>query len=132
MKTRFAVVLTATAVALVSAAQSSAQPQTTAAPPVVTVKITITDRAITMSPKVADRGSIARFVLVNVGKKHHTFELGHERRGTGVQTGFSRSLAPNQQAVLILFLDFRGTLPYSGALPADRSKIGMKGTFKIV
>ena len=131
MKTRLAVILTATAVALVSAAQSSAQPQTTNAPQAVTVKITISDRAITVSPKAAQRGSIGRFVLVNVGKQPHTFALGHERRGTGQQTGFSKSLAANQQAILILFLDFRGKLLYSGTLPADRSKTGMKGVFRI-
>ena len=131
MKTRLAVILTATAVGLVLAAQSSAQPQTTNAPQAVTVKITISDRAITVSPKAAQRGSIGRFVLVNVGKKPHTFVLGHERRGTGQQTGFSKSLAANQQAILILFLDFRGKLLYSGTLPADRSKTGMKGAFRI-
>ncbi|MDX6476638.1 MAG: Cupredoxin-like domain [Gaiellaceae bacterium] len=107
------------------------QPQTTAPPEVVTIKIMISDNAIHLSPKAAPRGDMARFILVNSGKKPHTFSLGHQHRQTGSQTGFVRSLAPGAQHVLILFLDYRGTLPYLGTLPADRTKPAMKGTFKI-
>jgi len=119
------------AVALVPAAQISAQPRTTAPPPVVSIKITITDTAIRMSPKRAQRGAMGRFILFNLGKKPHAFTLGHERRGTGTQTGFSRVVEPGRQSILILFLDYRGTLPYLGSLPADRAKARMKGTFTI-
>jgi hypothetical protein len=121
----------ASAVALVPAAGTSAQPRTTAPPPVVSVKVTITDTKITMIPKRAQRGSLAQFILLNRGTKAHTFKLGHERRGTGSQTGFTKALKPNQQSVLIYFLDYRGKLPYLASLPADRSKPGMKGTFTI-
>ena len=107
-------------VGLVPTAQSAVQPRTTAPPEVVTVKITISDSRIGVHPKVAPRGAIGRFVLINIGKKPHTFALGHEKRGTGSQTGFTRSLKPNQQQILILFFDYRGVLPYSGTLPADR------------
>lgn len=129
-------VAAASAAALVPAAQgfarqSFAQPQTTAPPEQVVVKITMTDSAFHVSPKSAPRGDIARFILVNVGKKPHTFALGHLRHGTGAQTGFTKSLQPNQQSILILFLDYRGLLPYLGTLPADRLKPGMRGTFKI-
>jgi len=116
----------------VPAAQSADQPQTTAPPQVANIKITISDTGIRVSPKIAQRGSMGRFVLVNVGKKPHTIVLGHERRGTGVQTGFSKSLRPGQQAVLLLFLDFRGLVPYRATLPADRTKPAMQGTFRIV
>lgn len=85
-----------------------------------------------MTPKVAQRGGIARFILVNTGKKRHVFALGHLRRQTGTQTGFVKALNPAAQAVLILYLDYRGTLPYLATLPADRLKPAMKGTFKIV
>ncbi len=85
-----------------------------------------------MSPKLAQRGSMGRFILVNTGKKPHTFVLGHERRGTGVQTGFKKALKPSQQSVLILFLDFRGAIPYHSPLPADKSKPRMQGIFRIV
>ena len=120
------------AVALVPAAQSARQPQTTAPPPVSNIKVIITDTGITISPKLAQRGSMGRFILVNQGKKPHTFVLGHERRGTGVQTGFKKALKPSQQSVLILFLDFRGAIPYHSPLPADKSKPRMQGIFRIV
>lgn len=132
MKPRLFALAAASAVALVPAAQSAVSPRTTAPPVVTTVKITITDGAIRMSPKFAQRGAIARFILVNTGKKPHTFALGHERRGTGTQTGFTKALKPNQQTILILFLDYRGSIPYRGSLPADRSKPGMKGIFRII
>jgi hypothetical protein len=117
--------------ALIPAAQGSARPQTTAPPQVVTIKITITDRAISMSPKSAPRGDVGRFILVNAGKKRHVFALGHQRRQTGSQTGFVKALKPGEQSILILYLDYRGKLPYLSTLPADRSKPAMKGIFKI-
>ncbi len=120
------------AVALVPAAQSALQPQTTAPPPVSNIKVTITDTGVTISPKLAQRGSMGRFILVNRGKKPHTFVLGHERRGTGVQTGFKKALKPSEQSVLILFLDFRGAIPYHSPLPADKTKPRMQGIFRIV
>jgi opacity protein-like surface antigen len=132
VKSRLLALAAVSAVALVPAAQSADQPQTTAPPQVANIKITISDTGIRVSPKIAQRGSMGRFVLVNVGKKPHTIVLGHERRGTGVQTGFSKSLRPGQQAVLLLFLDFRGLVPYRATLPADRTKPAMQGTFRIV
>ena len=121
----------ASALALIPAAQSAIQPRTTAPPQVITIKIMITDTAIRMSPRSAPRGDMGRFILVNAGKKRHTFALGHERRQTGTQTGFTKTLAPGQQSILLLYLDYRGTMPYLGTLPADRVKPAMKGTFKI-
>jgi hypothetical protein len=131
VKSRLVALVAAGAVALVLAALSSAQPRTTAPPPVVTIKITITDSRIAISPKRAQRGSMARFILLNVGKKPHTFKLGHERRGTATQTGFTYALKPGAQHILIYYLDYRGKLPYFGSLPADLSKPGMKGIFTI-
>ena len=95
------------------------------------MKVFITDSKINMSPKRAQRGSNVRFILFNAGTKPHTFKLGHERRGTATQTGFTTKLRPRQQAVHILYLDYRGTLPYYAPLPADRSKPGMRGVFTI-
>ena len=132
MKSRLFALAAVSAVALVPAAQSARQPQTTAPPPVSNIKVIITDSGITISPKLAQRGSMGRFILVNQGKKPHTFVLGHERRGTGVQTGFKKALKPSQQSVLILFLDFRGAIPYHSPLPADKSKPRMQGIFRIV
>lgn len=132
MKSRLFALAAVSAVALVPAAQSALQPQTTAPPPVSNIKVTITDTGVTISPKLAQRGSMGRFILVNRGKKPHTFVLGHERRGTGVQTGFKKALKPSEQSVLILFLDFRGAIPYHSPLPADKTKPRMQGIFRIV
>ena len=132
MKSRLFALAAVSIVALVPAAQSAVQPRTTAPPPVANIKITITDTAIRMSPKIAQRGTIARFILVNIGKKPHTFVLGHERRATGTQTGFTKALKPSQQSILILFLDYRGPIPYLGSLPADRTKPLMKGIFRVI
>ena len=132
MKLPLLALATALTAAFVPAAQGSVPPGTTAPPEVVAVKITITDKAIQMSPKRAQRGAVARFILVNIGKKPHTFALGHERRGTGTQTGFHKSLKPNEQSILVLFLDYRGKIPYLCTLPADRAKPGMRGTFTII
>ena len=132
MKSRLLALAAVSAVALVPAAQSADQPRTTAPPPVANIKVTITDAGIHMSPKLAQRGTMGRFILVNTGKRPHTFVLGHERRGTGIQTGFTKSLKPNQQSVLILFLDYRGPIPFRGVLPADRDKPRMKGIFRVI
>lgn len=131
MKWRLFVVVAASALTLVPAAFSALQPRTTAPPEVVTVRIMITDNAIRMTPRSAPRGDMGRFILVNAGKKPHTFALGDEHRKIGSQIGFTRSLKPGAQHVLIMFLDYRGALPYRGTLPADRTKAAMKGTFTI-
>ena len=120
----------ALAVALAPAAQSSVlRPTTTAPPPIVTIKIT--GSKIAMIPKRAQRGVMARFVLINRGAKPHTFKLGHQRRGTATQTGFTKALKPSEQSIQIYYLDYRGKLPYLSPLPADLSKPGMKGIFTI-
>jgi hypothetical protein len=122
----------ALAVALAPAAQSSVlRPTTTAPPPIVTIKVMITDSKIAMIPKRAQRGVMAQFILINRGAKPHTFKLGHQRHGTGTQTGFTKTLKPSQQSIFIYFLDYRGKLPYLAPLPADRTKPGMRGIFTI-
>ena len=119
------------AAALVPAAQSPAKPTTTAPPEVITVRVTLTDSRFGVTPKSAPRGDLGRFILVNRGKKKHTFALGHTKHGTGSQTGFTRTLTPGQQVVLIFFLDYRGQLQYRGTLPHERGKAAMQGIFKI-
>ena len=53
------------------------------------------------------------------------------RRGLGLQSGFSATVKPHKQKILILFLDYRGKVPYYGGLKVDRSKAGMRGKFDI-
>jgi hypothetical protein len=115
-------------VALVPAAQGAARPQTTAPPPVVNIRVLITDTGVFLSPKKAARGDYARFILTNAGNKPHTFTIGSAKRGTGVQAGFSRALKPKEQKILLLFLDYRGKVPYWAE---DRSKPRMKGILTI-
>ncbi len=118
--------------ALVPVAQGAATgPQTTAPPPIVTIRVNITDRTISMTPKRAQRGVMAQFVLVNTGKKPHTFTLGHQRHGTATQTGFSAPVGPRGQSIKIYYLDYRGKLPYLSSNKADLKIPGMRGTFTI-
>ena len=55
----------------------------------------------------------------------HTFTLGTTKRGIGIQTGFSRVVKPGESKLLLLFLNYRGVLPYYSAIPADRAKAAM-------
>jgi hypothetical protein len=112
-------------------AYAAKAPATTAPPPVVDIRVRVTDKAIVMSPRSAYRGSYARFTLVNTGRQKHTILFGRTQKQSGVQTGFNAALRPEQQKILLLFLDYRGGVPYYGTLPADRKKPGMKGTFTI-
>ena len=132
MKPRILALSAGAALALATAAMAATNsPQTTAPPPVIDIRVTITDTAVKMSPKSGYRGDYARFSVVNSGKKPHTLTFGHQKRGAGVQTGFTAALRPSQQKILLLFLDYRGKVPYAGTLATDRAKPGMKGTFTI-
>ena len=131
MKRRVSAIVVILAAAFVSAAQAPAKPLTTAPPEVITVKITMTDTRFSVSPKSAPRGDIGRFILVNRGKKPHAFALGHLNHASGSQTGFMRTLKPSEQSLLILFLDYRGVLPYRGTLPHDRQQAAKQGLFRI-
>jgi len=120
------------AVALVPAAPAAQEHgQTTAPPPVVDIHVKISDAGISFTPKKAVRGAFARFVLLNTGRKAHAVLLGSTKRGAGVQTGFHKTVKPNEQTVLLLFLDYRGRVPYKATLPTDKGKPRMQGTFLI-
>ena len=112
--------------AVVSAAQA-----TTAPTVFYNIHVTLTNTRIVLDKHSAPRGTYARFIIRNLDTRPHNFTLGKARRGTGLQSGFSRTLKPRQKQILLLFLDYRGPIPYSGGLPADRSKPGMKGVFTI-
>lgn len=113
------------------AAGGTLLPRTTAPSIIVKVHVTISDSKIVVSPRHAPRGSDAQFIVRNAGKKVHTFTLGTAKRGTGQQTGFSRVVAPGAQKILLLYLDYRGALPYYSNTPADKTKPGMHGTFVV-
>jgi hypothetical protein len=131
MRVRLLTVFAASAASLAIAAPGLAQRQTTNPSQMLTVRVTITDDAITMKPSMAERGSNAIFILSNHGTKPHTLALGDAKRGVGRKIGFSTTLGPNQQKTIVMFLDYRGLLPYSSPQGADARKAAMKGIFRI-
>jgi uncharacterized membrane protein len=114
---------------LVVAAPGLAHPQTTNAPAILIVKVTITDKSITVRPNTAPRGTSATFVLTNRGTKTQKWVLGSTTRGVGQKIGFASVLAPDQQKNVVMFLDYRGLLPYSASQPSTGRVL--KGSFKI-
>ena len=78
-----AVVALASLAALVPAAQGTTEPVEE-----VDVYVTLRDSGITLSRKDAVRGAVARFIVHNLGKKPHSFELG-KGNVTAVRTGLS-------------------------------------------
>ena len=134
MKSRIFALAAVAAVALVPAAHGtdSAGPDTTIPDVFVTIHVTLTDARISLDRRAAGRGDEVRFIVRNAGTKIHNFTLGGTQvKGTGRQTGFSTTLKPKQQKLNLLFLDYRGPVPYHSAVKADRSKPGMKGIFTI-
>lgn len=125
MRRVFLGVLACTA-ALGAAGSAGAAPQTTNMPAIFTVKVTITDRTIAMSPNHAARGSTVTFILTNRGKKTHVFQIGEAKSGVG--HGFRQTLRPNGQYTKVMYLDYRGVMKItlrSGTIVAAKS------TFKI-
>ena len=127
------------AVALVPAAAGGAGPATTEPTEEIPVKVTISDRGITMTPKTGTRGAVALFVVSNVGKKPHSFAVGEGAGGVALQANveYKKGLATRvikpggKRQVLLIFLDFRGELPYHSTVPADAKNPRMKGVFTI-
>jgi hypothetical protein len=127
------------AVALVSAAHatvpthSAMRPQTTDPTAIVTIRVKITDARIALSRSSTARGNYVRFVVRNVGTKIHNFTLGKQTaRGSGGQPRFTQTVKPRRQKILLIYLDYRGKLPYYTNIKADLNKPGMKGIFTIL
>ncbi len=119
------------ALSLVVAAPGFAGPHTTNAPPILTIKVTLTDHSITVRPNSAARGTNSIFILTNRGTKTRTWLLGDVARGPGKKIGFATILAPNQQKTIVMFLDYRGPLPYSSSPTPGATKGVLRGTFTI-
>ena len=122
---RLALGLAATAAALAAAGSASG---TTNVPAIFTVKVNIYDAKLTMSPNHAVRGSTITFVMINRGKKTHTFQIGDVKRGAGFGQGFRQTLKPNQQFQKVMFLDYRGKMPFTTRVG---TRIVARGTFTI-
>jgi hypothetical protein len=119
----------ASLVSLAIAAPGFGRPQTTNAPQILMIKVTITDKSITVRPNTAPRGTSAIFILTNRGKKSQKWLLGSATRGAGKTIGFASVLAPDQQKNIVMFLDYRGLLPYSASVVGGTTVL--KGTFRI-
>lgn len=104
--------------------------RTTAPDSYVNIKVTISDTKLTVSRHEGPAGSDARFILHNVGKEPHTFQLGTAKRGIGFQSGFNTLVKPGQRKIMILYLDYRGaTVPFF--VVGDRNNPAMSGIFKV-
>jgi hypothetical protein len=114
--------------ALAVAGSASGGSKTTNVPAIFTVKVTIKDKAIQMSPNHAVRGSTITFILTNRGKKTHTFVIGDAKRGAGLGQGFKQTLRPNQQFTKVMFLDYRGVMRF---YTRTGGVVVARGTFKI-
>jgi hypothetical protein len=116
-------------VSAAAAAPVLARPDTTNAPAIFTVKVTLTDHAISMTPNHAARGSTVTFILTNRGKKKHTFVFGSAKPVVGTQ-GFARTLAPNQQSRVVMYLNFRGVLKTALGVPKSTTSVA-RGAFHV-
>jgi hypothetical protein len=123
-------VLAACAAFLGVAASGLAQPETTNSPAIFTAKVTLNDHSIVMHPNHAARGSYVTFIVTNRGRKKLTFLFGDVKRGAGHTTGFARTLAPNHQLTVVLYLDYRGVVRYSTRTPTGTTATA-KGVFRI-
>ena len=100
------------AAALMVAAPGLARPGTTNEPASFSVKVTLTDRSVRLSPNHGARGSFCTFIVTNRGKKTHRFVIGDVKRGPGYGEGFARTLKPDQQLSIVMYLNYRGLLRY--------------------
>jgi hypothetical protein len=112
--------------------RSSARPNTTVPEVFVPINVTITDARISLNRRTANRGDVVRFTIRNTGKALHTFTLGDKKHSLGRQVGFSAIVRPKQEKAFLLYLDYRGSLPYRSVIKADLLKLGMRGIFKIL
>ena len=121
-------VLVACVVALAIAAPAFGRPETTNEPAMFFVKGTMTDRSVSLRPNHAARGSIVTFVITNRGRRTHRFVIGDVKRGPGYGEGFARTLRPDQQATIVMYLNYRGVLKYVDQLG---SRAVARGVFTI-
>ena len=116
--------LVASAAFLGAVANASARPATTQPGGYLTVRVSITDKGVTLSPKHVRRGSTAIFLLSNLTKTTRVLTLGDAsltRKARG--TGFAVKLAQNGQKRMLVYLTYRGPLPLAIASGAGKSKV---------
>jgi hypothetical protein len=123
---KFALLLAASLAALSVAAAGSARQQTTNPGGYFTVRVVVTNNAVTISPNHARRGQIGIFLVSNHATSSRVFTLGDVSLTHHRGTGFAVKLARNQQKRVLLTLDYRGPLP---AAVGSTSKTKVVGAF---
>jgi hypothetical protein len=125
----FALLLAASLAFLALAGSGSARPETTNPGAYVTVRVTVTNKGITMSAMRAPRGSTAIFLLSNQTTGSRVLAVGDasltHRRGTG----FAVKLAKNERRRVLLYLTYRGPLPVT---IGDAGKAKVLGVFRVI
>jgi hypothetical protein len=122
----FALLLTASVASLILAIDGSARPQTTNPGGYFTVRVVVTNKAVTISPNHGRRGQIGVFLVTNRATGPRVFTLGDATLTSHRGTGFAIKLARNQQKRVLLTLDYRGPLP---AAVGSTSKTKVVGAF---
>jgi hypothetical protein len=125
----FALLLATSVAFLALVPLGSARPQTTNPGAYLTVRVTVTDKGVTMSTVRGRRGSTAIFLLANTSKSSRVVAVGDAslRRVRG--TGFAVRLAKNERKRVLLYLTYRGPLPIS---IGESGKAEVKGVFRVV
>lgn len=110
----FTILLVAAAAALVALPSATA---TTAPAVQVTIKVTVTDKGITMSRLQARRGWAPHFVVRNLGTKPYAVDIG------GLLTG---PIKPGTKKTVSASLEERGTYPFKVLIsPASKKHSGV-------
>ena len=123
-----ALLLAASLACLVLATDGSARPQTTTPGAYLTVRVSITNKGITMSPTHARRGQTAIFLLANRATTPHVFALGDVSLTHHRGTGFAVKLPRFGTKRVLLYLTYRGLLPaWSGSV----GKTKVVGAFRV-
>lgn len=118
MRARVFMILLVAAVAALAALPSATA--TTAPAVQVTIKVTVTDKGITMSRLQARRGWAAHFVVRNLGTKPYAVDIG------GLLTG---PIRPGTRKTVSASLEERGTYPFKVILSTPTKK--HSGIFRV-
>ncbi len=130
-------VLAAVLVSLVPLAHGATRvadgPKTTEPEVYEDIFVTINDRKIVLSDRRAERGEGITLHVKNTGAKPHSFAFAG-RGAIGLSnSGLSTPvIKPGQTAILSVFMDLRGAVPYRSTVKADASRIGMRGVFFVI
>jgi hypothetical protein len=119
----FALLLAASTAFLGLVPDGYARPQTTNPGGYMTIRVVVTDKAVTLSPTHVRRGSTAIFLVSNLSKTSRVLAVGDASLTRRAGTGFAVKVARNGQKRVLLYLTYRGPLPVSIAPAGGKSKV---------